>query len=98
MTKKGPLSKVEKFFIENNYKEMNVEELCKEMDRAKGVVQKCVTDCKDKDKKRFGDIDSQFARNDKGSTVMTPNASQMSDDMRGRSDTSRQQSCTTKIK
>tara|TARA_R110000796_G_scaffold88809_5_gene191675 strand:+ start:922 stop:1218 length:297 start_codon:yes stop_codon:yes gene_type:complete len=98
MTKKGPLSKVEKFFIENNYKEMDVEKLCKEMDRTKGVVQKCVTECNTKESKKFSTIDSQFARNDKGATVMTPNASQMIDEMRGHGNNSRQERCTTSIK
>lgn len=98
MTKKGPLSKVEKFFIENNHKEMDIEQLCKEMGRTKGVVQKCVTECNSKQSKKFSSIDSQFARNDKGATVMTPNASQMIDERRRSGSTSRQERCTTSIK
>lgn len=98
MTKKGPLSKVEKFFIENNYKEMDVEQLCKEMGRTKGVVEKCVAEINVTQSKKFSAIDSQFARNDKGATVMTPNASQMIDEMRTSGSTSRQERCTTSIK
>jgi len=97
MTKKGPLSKVEVFFVKNNYKEMDVETLCKEMDRTKGVVEKCVAQCKGEEPKTR-DITDQFGQS-RGSTVMTPNASEIIDSMRGQADTSaRQQGCTTNIK
>jgi len=97
MTKKGPLSKVEVFFVKNNYKDMDVESLCKEMDRTKGVVEKCVAQCKDEEPKTR-DITDQFGQR-RGSTVMTPNASEIIDSMKNNVDTTaRQQNCTTNIK
>ena len=41
-TKKGPLSKAEQFFVEQKYAELDIDGLCKELDRAKGVIQKHV--------------------------------------------------------
>ena len=40
MTKKGPLGKAEKFYIEQKYADLGLKQVCKELDRAKGVVEK----------------------------------------------------------
>ena len=91
MTKTGPLSKAEKFYIESKYSEdMGVDELCKELDRAKKSVQNFITKndiSKNKEEpeqpeKKETLLSQQFANNNKGSIVMTPNASIMADDMR----------------
>ena len=100
MTKKGPLSKAEKFYIESKHGEVTLENLCKELDRAKSLVRTHITKCKKEETKKVAnDIASQFATNDTGATVMTPNASEMADAMRGqRGDTNRQNKCVTSIR
>ena len=98
MTKKGPLSKAEKFYIENKHGETELNTLCKELDRAKSIVKTHVDKCK-KNENTGHDIGSQFASNDNGATVMTPNASEMADSMRGQTtETNRQHKCVTSIR
>ena len=100
MTKKGPLSKAEKFYIEHNHKEADLESMCKDLDRAKSIVKTHIEKCKKLDKKTStNDISSQFSSNDNGAVVMTPNASERGDAFIGkRSETSRQNKCVTRIK
>jgi bifunctional ADP-heptose synthase (sugar kinase/adenylyltransferase) len=100
MTKKGPLSKAEKFYIKSKHEESNLEDLCKELDRAKSLVRTHITKCKKEETKKVAnDIGSQFASNDNGATVMTPNASEMADAMRGKKgDSNRQNKCITSIR
>ncbi len=106
MTKKGPLSKAEKFYIEN-HTDLSISSLCKDLDRAKSTVNKFLETLPDV-KQEQGPAPvaiketttmSQFARNGKGSTVMTENASVMSDEHRGKRDLPpRSQRCTTRIR
>lgn len=100
MTKKGPLSKAEKFYIKSKHEETGLEDLCKELDRAKSLVRTHITKCKKEETKKIAnDIGAQFASNDNGATVMTPNASEMADSMRGlKGDTNRQNKCVTSIR
>ena len=115
MTKTGPLSKAEKFYIENKYSEdIGVDQLCKELDRAKKSVQNFITKNKipknkeehqeseesPEPKKKETLLSQQFASNNKGSIVMTPNASIMADDMRPtfNQNKSQRRKCVTKIK
>ena len=82
MTKTGPLSKAEQFYIEHKVPEgVTVDELAKELDRTKKSIQTFVNknDIKVNSKETL--LSQQFARQ-RGSTVMTPNASIMADDMR----------------
>ena len=73
--KKGPLSKKEKDFIDNN-SSMETEEIAKELNRSVGVVEK-YTKIKEKDTSAHG----LFARKeDRGVTVMTESASNQSDE------------------
>lgn len=100
MTKTGPLSKAEKFYIEQKYSEMGVEQICKELDRAKKVVKAHATSQKLEEKKTVSKtrLAEQFAHN-KGSTVMTENASVIADEIRGRTgQTGRSRECVTKIR
>ena len=98
MTKKGPLSKSERFYIESFCEEHDLQTLCKDLDRAQPIVKKHIEKCK-KSSGSKADISEQFAHNG-GSTVMTPNASEMADDMRGKSATqgTRKNGCITSIK
>ena len=94
MTKKGPLSKAEKFYIEN-HKDFDIKDLCKDLDRAQSIIKTFVSSLPVSQKET--PLYRQFARNDKGATVMTENASSMADDKR--STTSKQRpSCVTSIK
>jgi hypothetical protein len=110
MTKKGPLSKAERFYIENN-RGLTVGDLCKDLDRAKNTIQKYIKTlpeveaapvAKDspvastKSNETLGL--QQFARNGKGSTVMTPNASELGDSFKKVGPTARAGRCTTTIR
>ncbi len=100
MTKTGPLSKAEKFYIEQKYSEVGVEAICKELDRAKKVVNAHVKseklERKPEVKKTL--LAEQFAHN-KGATVMTENAASLADELRGKSTkTGRSRQCVTKIR
>jgi len=100
MTKKGPLSKAEKFYIENKHIDTEIETLCKELDRAKSIVKTHIAKCKkEEDKSKAHDISSQFAKNDSGATIMTPNASEMGDAFKTKtSETVRKNNCITSIR
>jgi len=97
MTKKGPLSKAERFYIDNHL-DKPLDDLCKDLDRAKSTINKYVKDMPEKPKPNTMLYD-QFARNEKGATVMTPNASEVADGMKGKlNETTKTKGCTTSIK
>lgn len=104
MTKKGPLSKAEKFYIEN-HRQLDIKELCKDLDRAQSTISK-FTDTLPGDKtapitssKKETALSQQFARSEKGgAVVMTPNASIMADEKRPQLAGNRKSNrCTTTI-
>lgn len=101
MTKKGPLSKAEKFYIES-HSDVDIKELCKDLDRAQTIVAKHLktpTVKKSQQKEKTNSrLYNQFARNDKGSTVMTPNASMLGDDQRKSKAPPTRPSCVTTIR
>lgn len=87
MSKRGPLSKIEKFYIENNFEQQSVEALANDLDRAKSVIKAYINKCPQAKttqikKMPVGDISSQIASNGKGAVVMTENASTMGDDLK----------------
>ena len=95
MTKKGPLSKAEKHYIESFCVNQDIQSLCKDLDRAQSIVSRYVEEC---NSKRKTPLAEQFASN-RGSTVMTENASSMGDQLRGKvNHTSRSKGCTTSVK
>jgi hypothetical protein len=83
MTKSGPLSKAERFYIENNLS-LTVDELCLDLNRPKTTVEKFLkTIAKNGPPVKAETLlMKQFANNKKGSVVMTENASSMGDDLR----------------
>lgn len=101
MTKKGPLGKAERFYIENHL-DKSIDDLCKDLDRAKSTIEKFLkTVAVDETTKAETLLFQQFARNGKGSTVMTQNAAEMSDEKRSNftnNGTRRTSVCTTKIR
>jgi hypothetical protein len=103
MTKKGPLSKAEKFYIEN-HRELDIKDLCKDLDRAQSTVGKFLetlpgekTAKVTSSKKPEPQLSKQFARQS-GTTVMTPNASIMADEKRPQLAGRKSNRCTTTIK
>tara|TARA_R110000868_G_scaffold18531_2_gene81315 strand:+ start:70 stop:372 length:303 start_codon:yes stop_codon:yes gene_type:complete len=98
MAKKGPISKIEAFYIENNQRDLSIAEIAVDLDRSISSIEKhlkkSVTEAPRQTSVKVGD---QFARNDKGSVVMTENASQMSDEKR-KSVVKKPSHCVTKIK
>lgn len=107
MTKKGPLGKAEKFYIENN-RDLSVGTLCKDLDRAKSTIEKflktlpkVVAEPEENvapESKPETHTMSQFAKNGKGSTVMTQTASELGDSYRSKGLPARSQNCTTNIR
>jgi hypothetical protein len=100
MTKKGPLSKAERFYIENNL-QLPIGDLCKDLDRAKSTLEKYLKTLVTEDTAKTETLlYQQFARNDKGATVMTPNASEHGDDIRDarRKMPVKQSKCVTQIR
>lgn len=104
MTKKGPLSKAEKFYIENN-RDLSTVELCADLGRAKATIERFVSRLPKPKPKEEAKVENketmlfkQFARNDKGSTVMTPNAAEMGDGFRSKKTSSKVSRCTTNIR
>lgn len=105
MSKKGPLSKAEKFYIENHI-DLDIRELCKDLDRAQDSVNRFIKTLP-KDKRTVNTqgaksgtlLSEQFARNSNGATIMTPNASIMSDDKRSQFNNgkTRSKKCITQI-
>jgi hypothetical protein len=98
MTKKGPLSKAEMFYIQHHYQNSDAEALSKELDRARSLVESHITKCRkeDVDNKPFN-ASNQFAYK-KGTTIMTENASVLADEIKKKKAKSGRSNCVTKIK
>jgi hypothetical protein len=96
MSKRGPLSKAETFYIENHMNEQGVESLAKELDRSISSVEKYIKKISKDKTTTFGKVGGQFARSH-GAVVMTENASSMSDSKR-KIGTKNNTNCVVKIK
>lgn len=84
MSKRGPLSKAEKFYIESHVTEMDVKEIAKDLDRTENTVsnhiEKAVPDAnqENENQRKAGDF---MARNETyGVTAMTEEASAVADE------------------
>ena len=97
MTKKGPLSKAERFYIQHHASN-DIDDLCKDLDRAKSSVKKFLDTLPKPKKSEDSQLYQQFGRNDKGSTVMTQTASEMGDSKRSEFNSKKRSSCVTTIK
>ena len=83
MTKKGPLSKVEKFYIENNI-ESDIETISKDLKRSVSIVSKYIEENCDKADPRIINVGDLMAKKkDRGVTIMTESASAASDANKG---------------
>lgn len=83
-TKKGPLSKVEREYIDANYMEKTAEEIASDLNRSLPFVTKHIPERTQNESTstniKAGDF---FARNeDRGATIMTKTASQVADENR----------------
>jgi len=98
MTKKGPLSKAEKYYIEN-HRDLEIKNLCKDLDRAQSIVKSFLGKLAQQEAPKDTLLYQQFARNEKGSTVMTETASEMADGKRVQFNEAKHRSrCITPIK
>ena len=94
MTKKGPLSKTEKYWIENHCTKQTAKEMARELDRAISVVEKYSLSYQ----KTIGKAGGQFGKKS-GAVVMTENASMLGDEGRTKPPgPSTRKPCITKIK
>ena len=82
MIKKGPLSNKDKEFIKSN-REDGASTLGKKLNRAEGTVVKFLDSLPSTAKPTARGFE-MFGRNERGSTVMTQNASELGDEMRSR--------------
>jgi hypothetical protein len=82
MSKRGPLSKIEKFYIENNFESMSVDDMAKDLDRAKSVVKAFANRCTPKVQEKETPLSQQIFSNKRGSTIMTENGSVLADELR----------------
>lgn len=98
MTKKGPLGKAEEFYIKHNYKTVDIDSLCKDLDRAKSLVERHVEKCRqeDVDGETFN-VQNQFVHK-RGATIMTQEASVLADTIRKSNQGTARPACVTKIK
>lgn len=100
MSKRGPLSKIEKFYIEQNL-ELGVDKLSSELDRAKSVVKAYAKKCEPVEhqvQKEPTKISENIFSNKKGSTVMTETGSMLGDDFRSKVIDKKRPNCTTNIR
>ena len=75
MSKKGPLSKVEKFYIENNI-ESDVDTISKDLGRSSSIVLKYIEANCPKDDPRIINVGDLMAKKkERGVTIMTESAS-----------------------
>jgi hypothetical protein len=101
MAKRGPLSKVEAFYVENNYNKLDLAEIAVDLDRSiksiENHVKKNVVNFKKADDREKAPMSAgeHFIRKS-GATVMTENASTIIDETRSTS--SARKNCITTIK
>jgi hypothetical protein len=100
MVKKGPIGKVESFYIEQHYKNMEIAEIATDLNRPitsiENYIKKHIVKATQTSATASGlKAGDQFVRKD-GITIMTENASTLGDVKRIRSPQS--STCITKIK
>lgn len=61
MTKKGPLGTAEKFYVQNRFKSDSIEDLCRDLDRPKGLLEKFIDKCK-KDEAKVAEVAAETGK------------------------------------
>ena len=91
MSKRGPLSKIEKFYIEQNL-EFGTDQLSLDLDRAKSVVKAYAKKCEPLiSKGKDTHLSEQIVSNERGSTIMTENGSVLGDEFKSSRKTSKKE-------
>jgi len=93
--KRGPIGKIEAFYIEHNLEEKTIQDIASDLERSVSSVEKFIQKNKITIKKQSM-LSDQFARQ-KGSVVMTENASMMIDEKKKHKN-KLDRSCVTTIK
>ena len=97
MSKKGPLTKIDKFYLDNNL-DGNVKELAEDLNRTQKFIRSYVETNRTKEQPApVGDLMGHHQQRD-GITVMTPTASEISDELRSVEQAERNASIIHKIK
>ncbi len=97
MSKRGPLSKIEKFYIEKNL-ELGIDNLSSDLDRAKSVVRAYSEKCRPKIKTKDTPLNQQIVSNGQGSTIMTENGSMLADSFKSKRGESTRPNCVEPTK
>jgi hypothetical protein len=95
MAKKGPIGKVEGFYIENHYMSVDTSQLAKDLDRPKASVENYIKKHVKQGTTTGPKVGDHFARRP-GVVTMTENASSMSDSKKRKKPISTK--CVVKIK
>lgn len=96
-SRRGPLSKAETFYVIEHAKSgKDIAEVASDLDRPIKSIEKCYTQAKKETSKQLT-VGDQFARQ-KGSVVMTENASAMADSKRVINTSSKTKNCIAKAK
>lgn len=97
--KTGPLSKAEIFYVQEHVKlGKNIDEIANDLGRPMKSIEKCVTQAQKANQPKRLIAGDQFARNNKGSVIMTENAATIADSRRKVRLPSKSQNCVTKAK
>ena len=97
MSKRGPLTKIDKFYLDNNL-DGGVKELSVELDRSQKFIRSYIKENRTEEQPTpVGDLMGHHQQRD-GITVMTPPASELSDELRSVKETERNASIIHKIK
>lgn len=97
MAKKGPISKVEAFYIDNNYRDKDIAEIAVDLDRSIKSIETYIKKNITHKPKQTTVTAGEHIHHHRGSTVMTETASTLADEKR-KVGPRKNQSCVTKIK
>ena len=97
MAKKGPISKVEAFYIDNNYRDKDIAEIAVDLDRSIKSIETYIKKNVTHKPKQTTITAGEHIHHHRRSTVMTETASTLADEKR-KTPTRKSQSCVTKIK
>ena len=85
------------FYVEGKYKDSEVKEIAKDLDRALVTIQKYVDKCVAKEPATISRSGNLMARRE-GVVLMTESASSMSDETKTKKGSQSRKSCVTRIK
>tara|TARA_B100000902_G_scaffold284953_1_gene270961 strand:- start:11628 stop:11927 length:300 start_codon:yes stop_codon:yes gene_type:complete len=97
MAKKGPISKIEAFYIENNYRDADIAEIAVDLDRSIKSVETYIKKNITHKAKQTTITAGEHIHHHRGSTIMTETASTLADEKR-KPTAVKNKSCITKIK